>query len=80
MKARPRRGSPDDYLTVEEVATQVAVRLEATKLIFLMDAEGVRNGRRQRDLTSFRRGKPANNRQLARRFRVACRRARNEGR
>src|SRR5260221_3022875 len=34
-------------LTVEEVATQVAVRLEATKLIFLMDAEGVRNGRRQ---------------------------------
>jgi len=34
-------------LTVEEVATQVAVRLEAVKLIFLMDAEGVRNGRRQ---------------------------------
>ena len=34
-------------LTVEEVATQVAVRLEATKLIFLMDADGVRNGRRQ---------------------------------
>ena len=34
-------------LTVEEVATQVAVRLEATKLIFLMDTDGVRNGRRQ---------------------------------
>jgi amino-acid N-acetyltransferase len=34
-------------LTVEEVATQVAVRLEATKLIFLMDADGVRNVRRQ---------------------------------
>jgi len=34
-------------LTVEEVATQVAVRLEATKLIFLLDADGVRNGRRQ---------------------------------
>ena len=34
-------------LTVEEVATQVAVRLEATKLIFLMDNDGVRNGRRQ---------------------------------
>ena len=34
-------------LTVEEVATQVAVRLEAIKLIFLMDADGVRNGRRQ---------------------------------
>jgi len=34
-------------LTVEEVATQVAVRLEATKLILLMDADGVRNGRRQ---------------------------------
>src|SRR5438046_2082758 len=34
-------------LTVEEVATQVAVRLEATKLIFLTDADGVRNGRRQ---------------------------------
>ena len=34
-------------LTVEEVATQVAVRLEAAKLIFLMDADGVRNGRRQ---------------------------------
>src|SRR5260221_5514357 len=35
-------------LTVEEVATQVAVRLEAIKLIFLMDADGLRNGRRQR--------------------------------
>jgi amino-acid N-acetyltransferase len=34
-------------LTVEEVATQVSVRLEASKLIFLMDADGVRNGRRQ---------------------------------
>ncbi len=34
-------------VTVEEVATQVAVRLEAVKLIFLMDTEGVRNGRRQ---------------------------------
>ncbi|HVF65233.1 MAG TPA: amino-acid N-acetyltransferase [Casimicrobiaceae bacterium] len=34
-------------LTVEEVATQVAVRLNADKLIFLMDADGVRNGRRQ---------------------------------
>ena len=34
-------------LTVEEVATQVAVRLEAVKLIFLMDTAGVRNGRRQ---------------------------------
>ena len=34
-------------LTVEEVATQVAVRLQAAKLIFLMDADGVRNGRRQ---------------------------------
>ena len=34
-------------LTVEEVATQVAVRLEATKLVFLMDNDGVRNGRRQ---------------------------------
>ena len=34
-------------LTVEEVATQVAVRLEATKLIFLMDTDGVRNARRQ---------------------------------
>ena len=34
-------------LTVEEVATQVAVRLEASKLIFLMDTDGVRNGRRQ---------------------------------
>jgi len=34
-------------LTVEEVATQVAVGMSATKLIFLMDADGVRNGRRQ---------------------------------
>ena len=44
-------------LTVEEVATQVAVRLQATKLIFLMDADGVRNGRRQllTDLSTTRR-------------------------
>ena len=34
-------------LTVEEVATQVAVRLQADKRIFLTDADGVRNGRRQ---------------------------------
>jgi amino-acid N-acetyltransferase len=34
-------------LTVEEVATQVAVRVAATKLVFLVDADGVRNGRRQ---------------------------------
>src|SRR6266545_3693074 len=34
-------------LTLEEVATQVAVRLSAHKLIFLMETEGVRNGRRQ---------------------------------
>lgn len=34
-------------LTVEEVATQVAVRLKAHKLVFLMDNDGVRNGRRQ---------------------------------
>ena len=34
-------------LAVEEVATQVAVRLSAHKLIFLMDTDGVRNGRRQ---------------------------------
>jgi amino-acid N-acetyltransferase len=34
-------------LTVEEVAMQVAVRVNATKLIFMMDADGVRNGRRQ---------------------------------
>ena len=34
-------------LTVEEVATQVAVRLQADKLIFLADADGVRNGRRR---------------------------------
>ena len=31
-------------LTVEEVATQCAVRMDATKLIFLTDADGVRNG------------------------------------
>ncbi|HVO88394.1 MAG TPA: amino-acid N-acetyltransferase [Casimicrobiaceae bacterium] len=34
-------------LTVEEVATQVAVHMQATKLIFLMDTDGVRNGRRR---------------------------------
>jgi amino-acid N-acetyltransferase len=34
-------------LALEEVATQVAVRLSAHKLIFLMDTDGVRNGRRQ---------------------------------
>ncbi|GIK87378.1 MAG: amino-acid acetyltransferase [Betaproteobacteria bacterium] len=34
-------------LTVEEVATQVAVRCSAMKLVFLIDADGVRNGRRQ---------------------------------
>jgi amino-acid N-acetyltransferase len=34
-------------VTVEEVATQVAVRMGAVKLIFLMDTDGVRNGRRQ---------------------------------
>ncbi len=34
-------------LTVEEVATQVAVRLEAAKLVFLINADGVRNGRRK---------------------------------
>src|SRR5438874_11158188 len=34
-------------LALEEVATQVAVRLSADKLIFLMDTEGVRNSRRQ---------------------------------
>src|SRR5215471_5284117 len=34
-------------LALEEVATQVAVRLEAHKLVFLMDTDGVRNGRRQ---------------------------------
>jgi amino-acid N-acetyltransferase len=34
-------------LALEEVATQVAVRLGAHKLVFLMDTEGVRNGRRQ---------------------------------
>ena len=34
-------------LALEEVATQVAVRLGAHKLVFLMETEGVRNGRRQ---------------------------------
>jgi amino-acid N-acetyltransferase len=34
-------------LTVEEVAMQCAVRMDATKLIFLTDADGVRNSRRQ---------------------------------
>ncbi|MGE5143519.1 MAG: amino-acid N-acetyltransferase [Acidobacteriota bacterium] len=34
-------------LALEEVATQVAVRLTAHKLIFLMETDGVRNGRRQ---------------------------------
>lgn len=34
-------------LALEEVATQVAVRLEAHKLIFLMETDGVRNSRRQ---------------------------------
>ena len=34
-------------LALEEVATQVAVRLNAHKLVFLMDTEGVRNGRRK---------------------------------
>jgi amino-acid N-acetyltransferase len=34
-------------LTVEEVATQVAVRMNAQKLVFLMETDGVRNGRRQ---------------------------------
>jgi amino-acid N-acetyltransferase len=34
-------------LALEEVATQVAVRLDAHKLVFLMETEGVRNGRRQ---------------------------------
>src|SRR5215831_10865012 len=34
-------------LAVEEVATQVSVRLSAHKLIFLMDTDGVRNGRKQ---------------------------------
>ena len=32
-------------LSLEEVATQVAVRLDAHKLVFLMETEGVRNGR-----------------------------------
>ena len=34
-------------LALEEVATQVAVRMSAHKLIFLMETDGVRNGRRQ---------------------------------
>jgi amino-acid N-acetyltransferase len=34
-------------LALEEVATQVAVRLNAHKLLFLMETDGVRNGRRQ---------------------------------
>jgi amino-acid N-acetyltransferase len=34
-------------LSLEEVATQVAVRLEAHKLVFLMETDGVRNSRRQ---------------------------------
>jgi amino-acid N-acetyltransferase len=34
-------------LALEEVATQVAVRLAAHKLVFLMETEGVRNSRRQ---------------------------------
>ena len=34
-------------LALEEVATQVAVRVSAHKLVFLMETEGVRNGRRQ---------------------------------
>jgi amino-acid N-acetyltransferase len=34
-------------LALEEVATQVAVRLEAQKLVFLMETEGVKNGRRK---------------------------------
>lgn len=34
-------------LTLEEVATQVAIQLKAHKLVFLMDNDGVRNGRRQ---------------------------------
>ncbi len=34
-------------LALEEVATQVAVQLSAHKLIFLMETDGVRNGRRQ---------------------------------
>jgi amino-acid N-acetyltransferase len=34
-------------LALEEVATQVAVRVAAHKLIFLMDTDGVRDGRRK---------------------------------
>ena len=33
-------------LALEEVATQVAVRIDADKLVFLMDTEGVRDSRR----------------------------------
>ena len=40
-------GNPCISLRRQYGATQVAVRLEAAKLIFLMDADGVRNGRRQ---------------------------------
>ena len=65
-------------LTVEEVATQVAVRLEATKLIFLMDTDGVRNGRRQladRPVDDRRRGAAREGRQArARRARLPARR------
>src|SRR5512139_345584 len=35
-------------LALEEVATQVAVRLVADKIVFLMETEGVRGSRRQR--------------------------------
>ena len=63
-------------LTVEEVATQVAVRLEAAKLIFLMDADGVRNGRRQladRPVDHRRRGAARQRRQAgARRPAATC--------
>ena len=34
-------------LALEEVAMQVSVRLKAHKLVFLMETEGVRNGRWQ---------------------------------
>ncbi|MEP7205332.1 MAG: amino-acid N-acetyltransferase [Casimicrobiaceae bacterium] len=34
-------------LSLEEVATQVAVRVSADKLVFLMETEGVKNGRRR---------------------------------
>ena len=71
-------------LTVEEVATQVAVRLQANKLIFLMDADGVRNGRRQllTDLSTkdaevllAEKGEPASRRTCACTFRPPCARA-----